>query len=35
VLAACVTAVLGGLALSEYEPLRRRLRGEAAATAVA
>jgi low temperature requirement protein LtrA len=34
VLASCVTAVLAALALAEYEPLRRRLRGQAAATAV-
>ncbi len=34
VLASCVTAVLGGLALAEYEPLKRRLRGDAAAAAV-
>jgi low temperature requirement protein LtrA len=28
VLALCVTGVLTGLALAEYEPLARRLRGE-------
>jgi low temperature requirement protein LtrA len=33
VLASCVTAVLSGLAISEYEPLKRRLQGEAAAAA--
>jgi low temperature requirement protein LtrA len=33
VLSSCVTAVLGGLALSEYEPLMRRLRGSDAAAA--